>query len=108
MYPYQLDLPIALTSYQCQTTCIPLPENPLNRLHCALHIILSGEDSGCNKLDSGKVELHPNHWYHVALHLGTHILSIQILSMHILLNHTLSIAKLSVRSSQCAFTECIL
>ena len=37
-----------------------------------LYVEYGGDQSGCNKLDSGKVELHPSHWYHVALHLGTY------------------------------------
>ena len=35
-----------------------------------LYVEYGGGQSGCNKLDSSGVELHPHHWYHVALYLG--------------------------------------
>ena len=35
-----------------------------------LYVEYGGLESGCHKLDSGTVELHPKHWYHVAVHLG--------------------------------------
>lgn len=35
-----------------------------------LYVEYGGKESGCHKLDSNGIELHPQHWYHVALHLG--------------------------------------
>lgn len=35
-----------------------------------LYVEYGGRESGCHKLDSSGVQLHPAQWYHVAVHLG--------------------------------------
>jgi Glycosyl hydrolase family 47/Concanavalin A-like lectin/glucanases superfamily len=43
-----------------------------------LYVEYGGLESGCHKLDSNGVQLHPEQWYHVAVHLGDKAASLYI------------------------------
>lgn len=43
-----------------------------------LYVEYGGLESGCHKLDSNGVQLHPEQWYHVAVHLGDTAASLYI------------------------------
>lgn len=43
-----------------------------------LYVEYGGLKSGCHKLDSNGVQLHPEQWYHVAVHLGDTAASLYI------------------------------
>ena len=65
-----------------------------------LYVEYGGLESGCHKLDSGTVELHPEHWYHVAVHLGDDSASLFIDGTIVSKNNIGSVEKHQVQSNR--------